>query len=70
MDYEKAKDYLRKSVEYVAKEFIPIDDQDPEFSIAQMLDEIIEERDDGITFEPDEKLIDEVNEDDDNDQSD
>ena len=71
MDYEKSKEYLRRAIEYVKKEFIPLDTEEEEQDIlvAELLDELVEELQ-GISFEPDQELIDEVNEGDEDDTSD
>lgn len=71
MDYEKSKEYLRRAIEYVKKEFIPLDTEEDEQDIlvAELLDELVEELH-GISFEPDQELIDELNEGDEDDTSD
>ena len=71
MDYEKSKEYLRRAIEYVKKEFIPLDTEEEEqdIRVAELLDELVEELQ-GISFEPDQELIDEVNEGDEDDTSD
>lgn len=73
MDYrEKAHDYLDKAMEYVKKEFIAQDEEDPEYELHMLVDETLDKRGerfgmDDVSFEADPNLDKEVNEEEDDD---
>lgn len=65
MDYEKAKEYIRKQIKYVADEFLPADEDEPLGTSVGLFEEVLDEYDEDICFQADPELLDEIDEEED-----